>query len=64
MAKLAECRHAHGMTQEQLSTASGVARVTIARLERGRTNPTLDTLTRLACALGVNVGELIETEVG
>ena len=34
IARLAEVRRAHGMTQEQLAAASGVHRVTIARIER------------------------------
>lgn len=52
------------MTQAQLATASGVHRVTISRLEIGETVPTVDTLIRLAGALGVGIGDLLETEGG
>lgn len=65
IARLAEVRRAHGMTQEQLAAASGVHRVTIARIERGYGNTcTLDTISRLAAALGVTIDELMDRETG
>lgn len=59
-AKVAEMRQAQWMTQAQLAQASGVHRVTIARIEGGKVRPTIDTLMRLAAALGVEVKDLIE----
>jgi transcriptional regulator with XRE-family HTH domain len=56
---LAACRAAAGMTQEQLSHASGVATAQISRIENGRANPHMETLVRLAEALGVPVGKLV-----
>src|SRR5215207_5873004 len=44
----------------ELSRRSGVARNTIAALERGEGNPTVDTLYALADALGVGLGALLE----
>jgi transcriptional regulator with XRE-family HTH domain len=44
----------------ELSRRSGVARNTIAALERGEGNPTVDTLYALADALGVPLSELLE----
>ena len=43
----------------ELSRRSGVARNTIAALERGEGNPTVDTLYSLADALGVPLSELL-----
>jgi transcriptional regulator with XRE-family HTH domain len=62
--KLAEIRKAHGLSQYALSELSGVSRVTIARIESGTYNPTLQTLEALAAALGVSVGELIDRKAG
>ena len=60
ISKIAQERKARGMTQEQLAQISGVHRVTIARIESGEISPNLRTLERLAEAMGVTVGELIE----
>src|SRR4051812_42449636 len=43
----------------ELSRRSGVARNTIAALERGEGNPTLETLYALADALGVALSDLL-----
>jgi transcriptional regulator with XRE-family HTH domain len=48
------------MSALELSRRSGVARNTIAALERGEGNPTVDTLYALADALGVGLGSLLE----
>ncbi|SRR6266566_1353944 len=42
-------------TQGELAQRSGVAQTEISRIERGQKAPTLDTYTRLAPALGLNV---------
>jgi transcriptional regulator with XRE-family HTH domain len=47
------------MSVLELSRRSGVARNTIAALERGDGNPTIDTLYALADALGVALSELL-----
>jgi transcriptional regulator with XRE-family HTH domain len=59
-ARLKALRERHGMTQEQLAEKSGVGRSHLARLETGRQDPTLSTLEKLAKALGVKVGRLLE----
>jgi transcriptional regulator with XRE-family HTH domain len=64
IARLAEVRQAHGMTQEQLAAATGVHRVTIARIETGDTSPKAETLKRIADALGVLVDDLMTQEAG
>lgn len=56
-------RQAAGMTQDALAELSGVSRITINRIESGRTSRVeLDTLERLARALGVRAGYLIVDE--
>jgi transcriptional regulator with XRE-family HTH domain len=47
------------MSVLELSRRSGVARNTIAALERGEGNPTIDTLYSLADALGVPLADLL-----
>ena len=46
----------------ELSRRSGVARNTIAALERGEGNPTVDTLYALCDALGVSLSDLLAPE--
>ena len=59
-ARLKALRERLGLTQEQLSEKSGVGRSHLARLETGKQDPTLSTLEKLAKALGVKVGRLLE----
>lgn len=47
------------LSQEQLSERSGVPRSTIASLERGEGNPTLQVLMGIAQGLGVAIAELL-----
>jgi transcriptional regulator with XRE-family HTH domain len=49
------------VTQETLADISGVGLRTLKQLERGKGNPTLETLTKLADALGMEVHLQIKT---
>jgi len=42
-----------GLTQAELARRSGIKRPNIARLEAGRHTPSLETLGRLASAIGI-----------
>jgi transcriptional regulator with XRE-family HTH domain len=54
-------RKEKGISQRELAAAVGVKGAYIAQLETGaRKNPSLDVLKRLAKALGVPVGRLLE----
>ena len=53
--QLAARRRVLRMSQAQLAAASGVPQSEISRIERGRTQPSIDRLRRLADALGVSV---------
>lgn len=50
------------LSLDALATASGVGRATIARLEAGRANPTIETLYEVANALGVPLGALLTSD--
>lgn len=56
---LRDLREAAGLTQMQLSNASGVHTTEISRLERGERNPRLTTIVKLAAGLGVEPGALL-----
>ncbi len=58
--RLKKLRADRGMTQEALAEKAGISRVYLARLETGKQDPTLTTLLKLAKALKVKVGELLE----
>ena len=49
---LIEQRHNQGMTQKELAQATCLTQSVIARLERKKAIPQLDTLLRVASALG------------
>jgi transcriptional regulator with XRE-family HTH domain len=53
-------REQRGMTQEELAAKAGISRPYLARLETARQDPTLSTLEKLAKALRVKVGRLLE----
>lgn len=58
--RLKQLRTARTLTQEALATKAGIARTYLARLELGQQDPTLGTLKKLAKALRVKVGRLLE----
>jgi transcriptional regulator with XRE-family HTH domain len=58
--RIKSLRERRGMTQAQLAEKAGVSRTYLARLETARQDPTLSTLEKLAKALGVKVGRLVE----
>lgn len=58
--RIAELRTQRGWTQERLAEASGVTARTVQRLEAG-SDASLDTLSRIAKALEVQVRELFRT---
>jgi transcriptional regulator with XRE-family HTH domain len=57
-------RSAAGLSQEALADRAGLDRAYVSGLERGHRNPTLETLQRLAAALGVNVQDLLRDAEG
>jgi len=57
---LQRLRHEKGWSQEDLDFESGVHRTYISGIERGVRNPTLTNLDKLAQALGVSLGVLVD----
>jgi len=49
-------RRQRGLTQRQLSAKSGIQQSEISRIEGGRANPTMSTVSALARALGAELG--------
>jgi transcriptional regulator with XRE-family HTH domain len=58
-ANLRRLRTARGLSAAGLARESGVARATLAELEAGRGNPTVETLYGLARVLGVTFADLL-----
>ena len=48
------------ISQEVLSGLSDIGRTHLSAIERGERKPTLETLYRISCALGVNMSEVVE----
>jgi transcriptional regulator with XRE-family HTH domain len=61
-ATVRELRTRAGLSALELSRRSGVARGTLAQLESGNGNPTVETLYALADALGVPLADLLAVE--
>lgn len=57
--KVLELRKARNLTQTELAELSGIGQSEISRIEGGRANPTLSTLTALARSLGVEVDLIV-----
>jgi transcriptional regulator with XRE-family HTH domain len=57
--QLRQIREGKGVSLRALAKLSGVGLATLSRLEAGQFDPRLNTLRRLALALGVTVTELI-----
>jgi transcriptional regulator with XRE-family HTH domain len=53
-----ELRRKSGATQETLAREAGITIATLSQIERGEGNPTWDTVTGIAAALGVSMGDL------
>ncbi|MDP9177055.1 MAG: helix-turn-helix domain-containing protein, partial [Gemmatimonadota bacterium] len=51
---LQEARTRAALTQRELARRAGTAQSVVARVERGKTSPTLETVARLLAATGFN----------
>jgi len=61
-ARIKEIRRKQRLSQEKLAERAGISAQYISNIERGRENPTLDLLLRLADALKVSLGEMCDFE--
>ncbi len=60
--RLRRLRKAAGLTQAELARRTGIHRPNIARVEAGRHTPSLETLARLASAIGVTASRVLGEE--
>ena len=58
-ANVRRLREVHGYSLAKLGELSGIAKATLFKVERGRTNPTLDTMVAIAKTFGVPVEDMI-----
>jgi transcriptional regulator with XRE-family HTH domain len=60
-ATIRKIRNKHGLSQDTLSKRANLAFHTIAKIESGATpNPTIDTVKKIADALGVTLNDLMK----
>ena len=55
--RIHDARKECGLTQKELANQTGLAVKTVQDIEKGRKNPTYETLSRLICRLGVSPRE-------
>jgi DNA-binding XRE family transcriptional regulator len=53
--ELLQARKEHHFSQEKLAEVTGIAQSEISKIESGRANPTVATLSVLACALDAEI---------
>jgi HTH-type transcriptional repressor of puuD len=58
--RLRELRDERGLSQRALAEKAGISREYLSRLETGRQDPTLSTLEKIARALKVTVGVIVD----
>lgn len=56
--RIAELRNSKGFTQERLADKTEISSKYLSSIERGKENPTLDTLIKLSESLGVNIEDI------
>lgn len=59
-ARIRAARERARLTQEAVANAAETDRPTVVRIEAGQQSPTLDTLIKLARAMGVQVWEMVK----
>ncbi len=60
--KLRVLREERGLTQKEAAKLANVSQVTLIRLESGKRDPYMPTVTKIARAYGVPLEELVEGE--
>lgn len=57
---IAYCRKERHVSQEVLSGLADIGRTHLSAIERGERKPTLETLYRISCALGIQMSEIVK----
>lgn len=53
--EMIKAREGHGLTQRDMEQLSGVAQPVIARMEKGKTSPSIDTVLKFLVPLGMTL---------
>ena len=53
--EMIKAREGHGLTQRDMEKLSGVAQPVIARMEKGKTSPSIDTVLKFLVPLGMTL---------
>ena len=56
---IAYCRKKQKISQEVLSGLADIGRTHLSAIERGERKPTLETLYKISCALGIKTSDLV-----
>ena len=56
---IAYFRKKKGISQEVLSGLADIGRTHLSAIERGERKPTLETLYRISCALGIKMSDIV-----
>lgn len=57
---IADIRKEKHMSQEVLSGLADIGRTHLSAIERGERKPTLETLYRIACAMGIKMSDIVK----
>lgn len=57
---IASFRKKKGISQEVLSGLADIGRTHLSAIERGERKPTLETLYRISCALGIKMSDIVK----
>lgn len=57
---IANFRKRKGISQEVLSGLADIGRTHLSAIERGERKPTLETLYRISCALGIKMSDIVK----
>lgn len=61
--KVRDLRISLKLSQADLADDAGIRRALVSEVERGEANPTLDSIVRIALALGVEPAELLSMDL-
>lgn len=53
--EMIKAREGHGLTQRDMEKLSGIAQPVIARMEKGKTSPSIDTVLKFLVPLGMTL---------
>lgn len=62
--KISECRRELQLRQRDLAEQCDITQEAVSQIERSRINPTVPTIFRIACCMGLTVSELFEGVTG